>query len=88
MLADLDHPSLPHPKRKKVNDTNNPMGFGVKNRSHLLEMFEYHKEQNLLHRKPCSACGNLVRPELIETHFEAYHPNHEGTPSVVTEVAN
>lgn len=48
--------------------------IGKKQREiHLKNKINHLKFENITQRKPCKLCGNLVKPELLQQHYDAYH---------------
>lgn len=47
--------------------------FGTERLGQFTALLAALKHENETLRKPCPTCGNLVRPELLDQHNEAYH---------------
>lgn len=48
--------------------------MGDERKQEFAALLDRMRHENETLRKPCPVCGNLVKPELLSQHYEAYHP--------------
>lgn len=60
--------------RAKTRSNENQITAMERHRRQQMKLLEPFERENRLYRKPCPHCSNLVRPELLGQHYDAYHP--------------
>lgn len=61
--------------RAKTRSNEDQVSAMERHRRQQMKLLEPFERENRLYRKPCPKCSNLVRPELLGQHYDAYHPN-------------